>query len=244
VRVFGRFIAGFLFLLFFFVFLFLSTVRFGLMNSSFLFFSLESNQVYNVLPARMAKALLNDNHLSQEEKNTYSQIVASVSATQMKEMIEPNVVQILRFLNGESQDITVRISAKQLSLPGKDLTGSLQTLSKERREIAQQLQGVGETMLVVILGIFLLLLLLLFFAGRGVLLTAGILTILLALAARIALWVVATNTPLLEPPQLLLVLMANSVLADIVLTWFIFGGLCIVFYIILGNKRFVHHKEK
>src|SRR5688572_18795190 len=120
------------------------------MNASFLFFSLQSNNVYDTLPTRMSKALLNDNHLSQEEKKAYSVVVASVSASQMQEMIEPNVLQVLSFLNGESQDINVRISAKQLSLPGKDLTGSLQTLTKERREIAQQLQGVGRTMFVLI----------------------------------------------------------------------------------------------
>lgn len=214
------------------------------MNPSFLFFSLQSNNVYDTLPTRMSKALLNDNHLSQEEKKAYSVVVASVSAAQMQEMIEPNVLQVLSFLNGESHDINVRISAKQLSLPGKDLTGSLQTLTKERREIAQQLQGVGRTMFVLIVGIFLLLLLLLYFAGRVALLMAGILTLLFAFAARIALWVITTNTPALEPPQILLVLMANSLLADIVLTWIIFGGICIVFWIILGNKRFVHHEEK
>jgi len=82
----------------------LGTLRFEILNSSFIFSSLERNNIYEKIPPEFAKSIPNDPNISKDERGNYAKIVADVPAAQIKNVFERNLSSILNFFDGKSKD--------------------------------------------------------------------------------------------------------------------------------------------
>lgn len=236
---FVKVVASFFFLLLFFVFLIIGTLRFEILNQGFVLGSLQRNGVYALLPEKLAKALPNDPNLPREEKGDYAKIVSAISPQKLQKVIEQNLGSVFNFLNGSSQDINISLSGSDLGISGAgnikwSLTKNMPKGSLDRIQI---FSGLGSKLLLALIVITVLMFLLLLVADRGVLLVAGVLTLLLGGVGKIYLSIITANTPMKEPAQVLLVLASSSIFADIALSWLIFGVVLILVWFLLKKKN-------
>jgi len=234
-RGFGRFLAGFFFVLFFLPFLLLGTVKFAILNTSFIFGSLKTHHVYQNLPSAFAKSLSNDPNLSPDEKVTYAQIVSSIPPAKVQILIEKNLSNIIAFLNGEKKDMQIRLAASDLHIPGNDINWSLSSSPGANGFIV--IYGISTKILLVWVGLLVLLVLLFFASGNAVLLAAGLITLLISIVGKVFLFVIVQNTPMREPAQVLLVTLSNSILADITSMWIVVGIVLLFLWWILRRKN-------
>lgn len=233
----GKVIAIIFFVFFFLITLVLATVRFEVLNSSFVFSSFERNRVYEKLPAEIAKSLPNDPNLGKDEGESIARSVSSVTPTLTKNLIEKNLMSIIDFLNGKNDNFSISISPKDLNLTeGVTLTFSTNDFPKERAGFLQIAHGIGNKILLIILISLVILISLYKFTGRVVLLIVGIFTLILSIIAKLFLLTIILNTPSKEPAQVLLLLLSSSIFSDIVWSWIIVGILFLVFWVFIRRK--------
>ena len=231
---FGRFLAGFFFVIIFLPFLLLGTVKFALLNTSFLFGSFQRHHVYQQLPSAFAKSLSNDPNLSADEKVTYARIISSISPDKIQSLIENNLSSGIAFLNGEEKDIHISIAASDLHIPGKDINWSLS--SSPGASGFAPIYDISTKILLVWVALLVVLMLLFWASGRMVLLPTGIVSLLLGGVGGLFLFVIVQNTPMREPAQVLLVTLSKSVLADIASIWIGLGIALLVVWWVLRKK--------
>lgn len=230
---FGKIAAGILFVFVFLLFLIVGTVRFELLNSWFVFSSLERNGVYERLPSELAKALPNDPQLNDEEKEAYAKIVAVIPPEKLQSLFEKNVSSVLNYLNGGSKDITISLSLSDVGIPlGEDITWSLsKTPPQDFRDRMAVVYGIGNMLFMVWVVLIALLLLLYRAVGKRILLITGIFIVLLGGVGRLFLWIVSSNTHISpEPSQVFLALLSISILPDIAISWLFVGILLVMGY--------------
>lgn len=206
----------------FIVLILLVTIRFELLNKSFLFGSFEKHNVYAQLPALLANSLPNDPNLSKEEARGLAEFAGNISPQVIKPLIEDNLTQAINYLNGDSQDIIF-----SLSLPGVGFenTSSIRwALSeipdKNLQEKIKMLNGIGNTIIFAMVIILAILVGLFFLSGRKILLTGGALIITISLISKLFLMIIGKE--LIngrEPSQKLLGLLSSSLIFDITTTW-------------------------
>lgn len=239
-RVVGKIIAGFFFVLFFLLFLVVGTIRFELLNSGFLFSSLERNGVYAKLPSELSKSFPNVPSLPEEEKEAYSKIISSVSPVAFQKNLEDNFSSVFNFLNGESKDINIFLPASILGIPGtKDINWSLsKNLPKETVKSFQIAYGIGDKLLLIWMILIVALVLLFLVAKRTVLLISGIITLLLGGVGKFFSLVVSNTVPSKpEPANVLLGLLGSSILSDIFLSWLILGVIFMLVWLFLKKQN-------
>jgi len=236
VKRFGKIAAGVFFVVFFLLFLITGTLRFELLNSSFVFSSLERNGIYEKLPSELGRSLVNDPNLQEEEKEGYTKIISAIPPAKFKKLFETNISGVFDYLNGGADDITLSLSPSDLGIPfGGDINWSLsKTPPQEFRERVKVVYGIGNILLGVLVVLIVLLFLLFRVAGRAVLLITGILAVVLGGVGRLFLWVVSSNTPVnAEPSQVLLRLLSISILPDIAISWLFLGAVFIGVWVYL-----------
>lgn len=244
-KVFEKIILGIVFSLLCILLLLLATIRFELLNSSFLFWSFQRNNVYTKLPTVLAQSLPNDPHIKRDEQGDYANIVNSINPQTTQRIIESNLQQILNYINGKSDDITIRIFAKDFAiLDGSDIKWSLSQMQQHDAQTSENrfafIQGLGNKILLVLFIIFSILigLFLLYgrltnpkslLGGKKLVLITGILTCVLGIALRIFSFIIEKSLQQkLEPSQAILKLLASSLFPDISITWIILGGVLIL----------------
>lgn len=238
-------VASVLFLILFIPFLVISTLRFEILNQKFLFWSLDRNNVYSQLPQKLAESLTNDPKLSISEKKVYADIIKNISTRDIKTIVETNLASILGFINGESDDLLISISASSLGIKGKNINWSLKNdVSPGAILSIQKFSGIGSWLLVVIGVLFFILLFITLYAGKRTLLIGGIVSLFLGVVGKAFLLVVIANTPAREPSQILLLVSSTSILSDIVLSWMVLGGLLIISWILLKIVKRKSNKVK
>lgn len=175
-RTFKKVVSVFFFTLIFLLALIVGTLRFEVLNSSFVFSSFERNGVYEKLPSAFAKALPNDPNLSREEGAQFGQSMSAINPAAAKVVIEKNFSNVLDFLNGKAQDINISISPAELGIPeGATLSWSTNDASQERSGIFLIFYGIGNKLLIAFAVLLIILGFLYKLAGRAGLLTAGFL---------------------------------------------------------------------
>jgi hypothetical protein len=228
--------AGVLFSLLFIIFLLISTLRFEILNSSFVFSSFERGQVYQRLPKALAESLPNDPNLPEDEREDYSEIVSSIKPEGVKKVVEENLAQFIDFLNGKQKDINVSISSKDVAvLGGSDVKWSLsQHPEIQNSQGANMAYGVGNKLLLVWVLLLLILLGLIKLVGMRLLLVGGVVSILLGLFLKLFL-IVINSAPMgkAEPSQALLGLMVISILPDTSISWVTLGLILVISWIVL-----------
>jgi len=229
VKSFLEIIAELFFIIFLFIFIILGTLRFELLNPVFVFSSLERNHVYEKLPSQFAESITNDPNLSDEEKENYQKIIASISPLQAKDVSRKNLSGVLDFINGKSKDLRFYISASSLGfIQGKDIGWSMS--ENEGTKGLMVFYGIGNKILIGFIITAFILAAFYFALKKYIFLTAGIVLLLLGIVGKAFLLVIAANTPSIEPSQVLLLLLSNSVLSDIAISWIGIGILFIVIW--------------
>lgn len=253
-RLLGKISIGIIFTLLFLFFNLLGTIRFELLNSTFLFGSFQRNNVYATLPQVLAQSLPNDPNVPKAERGDYANIAKSIKPDTVKKIIETNFLQVLNYINGESDDIKISVSPKEIGIPGgASITWSLsQMQSKESGSKLDIAKGIGNKILLS-WSVVLSLLIGLFFlfgrltkpksllGGKTLLVIEGVIIIVIGIAARLFSLVMEKSMPqTLEPSQALIKLLASSLFPDIAVTWVICG----VLVIILGKVIAPHASKK
>ncbi len=225
----------------------LATIRFELLNKSFLFQTFEKHNVYKQLPILLASSLPNDPNLPEEEKIAYAEFVKNISPQVIKPLIEDNLTQIIDFLNGKSSDIVISFSLQGIGF--ENLSGIRWSLSqipdKDLREKIKMANGIGNA-LIIAGGIILAILTGLFFlygrlttpkkllGGKSILLSAG--TYILIAGAISKFSAMTIGKELIngkEPSQKILGLLVSSLLPEVTNTWLIIGGVLILLWLAL-----------
>lgn len=236
----GKIVAGFFFILFFLLLLVVGTFRFEVLNAEFVFSSLERNGIYTKLPSELAKALPNDPNMPKEEKGDYAKIVSSIPPSQIKNLLEKNLLSIFNFLNGSSKDVVFSIPASDLGVPGvENISWSLfKNSPKETVERLQVVYGIGNKLIFVCVVLIIVLILLFLVVGRSILLIIGILVLLLGGVGKFFLLIISSNTLLKpEPSQVLLGFLSSSILSDIAISWLILGAVFIMIWFFLKKQN-------
>ncbi len=250
-RILGKALTASLFTFLIIIFVILGTLRFGLLNKSFLFSSLDRNGVYEKLPKALAQSLPNDPNIKNEdERREFAKIANSVSPHLAKRIIETNFAPFLDFINGESKDIKILIPAKELGIEGAgDISWSLSQM--ENGESSSRFSGAYGLSSKILIAWFLILLILvgLFFlygrlmippallGGKTLLLTSGIFVIFIGIVGRFFSWLLETKMPIVEPAQALLKLLSLSLFPEIAISWIIFGAILLILFLICRSFR-------
>jgi hypothetical protein len=223
----------------FFILILLVTVRFELLNKSFLFENFEKHNVYAQLSTALIDSLSKNSSFSKKEKADYAEFIQNLSPQIIKPIIENNLVQILDFLNGKSRDIVISFSLQGIGF--QDASGFRWSLAeasdKNLRENISILYGISSTLTIAIAIILAILVAHFVFFGKSIFLSGGIGTIIISLIGKYYLTIVGKE--LIDAPvflQKLLGLMFSSLFFDIVTTWLVMGGLLILFWLGLHIK--------
>lgn len=221
-------------------FILLATIRFEILNKSFLFSVFEKHKVYEQLPKLLASSFPNDPNLSKEEGMDYADFVKNISPQVLKPLVENNFGQVIDFLNGESKDIIISISLSGVGF--QDSSGIRWSLSelpdKNLQERIRALNGIGNTLIIATVVILVILIGIFFVYGKSILLSGGL--YILALGTIGKLFIMVVGKELLngkEPSQKLLGLLSTSLFPDITTTWLIVGGLLILLWLGMKVKK-------
>lgn len=233
-RILGKVFIGIVSASLFVILILLATIKFELLDKSFLFGSFEKHNVYKQLPAALADSLQNDPNLSEEEGMAYAEFVKNISPQEIKRLIESNLTQVLDFLNGQSKDVVI-----SFSLPGvgfENASGIRWSLTqlpdKNLQEKIKSLNGIGNTLIIVGVVILIVLAGLIFLSGRVILLSSGIFLTISSLIIKLILLIIGNElTNGQEPSQKILGLLSSSLFSDITTTWLIAGGTLILFWL-------------
>lgn len=223
----------------------LITIRFELLNKSFLFGSFEKHNVYAQLPPLLASSLSNDIILSGEEKIGYAEFIKNISPQVIKPVIEDNLSQVIDYLNGQSKNIVLSFSLNGIGF--QDVSGlrwSLaETTDKNLQERIGAFNGAGNTMIFA-MGIILVALVGLFFlSGRTILLSGGAYIAATSLISKI--FSTSIDNELINnsgTSQKLFGLLSTSLFPDIITTWLLMGILLILLWIILRISAKIRRK--
>lgn len=225
----------------------LSTVRFELLNKSFLFEAFEKHDVYKQLPSLLATSLPNDPSLPEEVRVVFTDFVKNISPQVIKPLIEDNLTQAIDYLNGESKDIIISFSLNGIGF--ENASGFRWSLSelpdKDLREKIAIANGIGNTMITAG-GIMLVIFVALFFlygrlttpksllGGRSILLSAGIYIFVASIISKFSISTIGKELANgKEPSQKILGLLVTSLFSDIITTWLIIGGIIILLWLAL-----------
>jgi len=220
------------------------TLRFGLLNSGFVFGSLERNKIYEKIPKEFSKSLLHDPNIPEEERVVYSEIASSISKEAAQKLIETNVSSVINSLNGKESDVQIFISAEELGMPlANDIAWS-SSKNGSSFTTSSILYGIGDKLFVLFIVLCFILGVFFKFIGRVGVLSAGIVILVLGAIARLLLFVITKNTPALEPSQVLLILVSSSIFVDIVVSWIILGAILIFAWFIIRNKSSFFSQNK
>jgi hypothetical protein len=218
------------------VLMLLVTIKLELLNKSFLFGSFEKHNVYAQLPPLLASSLPNDPILSREEKVGYAEFIKNISPQVIKPLIEDNLSQAIDYLNGQSKNIVLSFSLNGIGFQDvSSLRWSLaETTDKNLQERIEALNGIGNTLTIVISIISAILVGLFFLSGRTMLLSGGVYIAVTSLISKI--FSATIDKELINGPgtsQKLLGLLSSSLFSDITTTWLLMGALLILLWIIL-----------
>ncbi len=241
-----RIFVGSLFTSLFILLVLFATIRLEILNKSFLFATFENHNIYTQLPSLLASSLLpNDHNLSEFAKNISPQVV--------KPLVEDNLSQIIDFLNGSSKNILISISLQGIGF--ENTTGIHWSLSdipdKNLQKRIQAVNGIGSTLIVACIIIFISLIVLFFiygrltkpkqlFGGKALFLSSGIYIVITSLGIKLFLMTITKD--LLngkETSQQMLGLLSNSLFADTTTTWLIIGTVLILFWSIVKLSIYV-----
>lgn len=230
----------------------IATIRFELLNKSFLLDSFEKHNVYKQLPILLASSLPNDPSLPEEEKIAYTEFVKNIPPQVIKPLIEDNLTQVIDFLNGRSKDMVISFSLQGIGF--QDASGIRWSLSqipdKDLQERIKAANGIGNA-LIIAGGIMLTILVGLFFlygrlstpkkllGGRSILLSAGVYILVISAICKFSITTVGKE--LIngkELSQKILGLLVASLSPDIITTWLIIGSVLILLWLALfiGTK--------
>lgn len=207
----------------------LITIKFELLNKSFLFGSFEKHNVYAQLPTLLADSLPKDQ--AEFAKNISPQIV--------KSLIEDNLTQVIDFANGDSKDIIISFSLQGLGFENASgIRWSIaQIPDKDLQEKIKSLNGAGNTLTIAI-GIILAILVGLFWlSGKTILLSGGVYIVATGLIGKFSL--ITIGKELIngqEISQKIMGLLSNSLFPDIINTWLIMGGVLILIWLAMKIK--------
>lgn len=238
---------GTLFALLVTVFILLITIRFEILNKSFLFGVFEKHNVYGQLPNLLVTSLPNDPNLTDEERLGYTEFAKNISPQVIKPLIEDNFGQVIDFLNGDSKDIVISFA---LNGVGFENVGSIrwsisQIPDKNTQEQIRSLNGIGNTLIIAWVTVFIVLVALFFLYGRlttpkswiggkTLLLSSGVSIFTMSVFTKIALIFIGKGlVEGKEPAQKLLALLSTSLFSEITITWLMIGGMLILLWLIM-----------
>lgn len=231
-----RIFVGSLSSLLFITLILLTTIRFEILNKSFLFGSFEKHNVYAQLPALLADSLPNDPNLSEEEGRELAEFVKNISPQVIKPLIDDNLTQAIDYLNGDSKDIVFSFSLQGIGFENASgIRWSLAQISdKNLREKITALNGIGNILIIAIFIILTILVGLFFLSGRGILLSGGAYIVTTSLISKFSLMTIGKELMNgQEISQKILGLLSASLFPDITNTWLLMGTLLILLWIIL-----------
>ncbi|MDP2638512.1 MAG: hypothetical protein Q8P26_05635 [Candidatus Levybacteria bacterium] len=244
---------GIIFIFFISILVIISTLKFEILNKSFLFGSFERHNIYSQLPNLLASSLPNDPNIPEDEKISYTDFAKNISPQIIKPLIEDNLKQIIDFANGQSKNIVISIAISGVGF--RDTSGIYWSLSelpdKNLQKNIQSMNGLGNV-LIFTFGITLLILTGLFFlygkmftpkdplGGRIMLLVSGIFIAAISVFIKIILMIIGKE--LLngaEPSQKLLGLLATSLFPEMTTTWLVVG----IVLILLWTGLYIKNKS-
>lgn len=225
-RILLRIVLGIVFIPLFILFVVLTSLKFQLLNYSFVVNSFDRNNVYEKVTG-LSRAIVEESH-GETEVNLTPQLA--------REIVETNLKGILDFANGQSEDI-------ELSLPGQEKTTLNRIAPNFPKQQLEYAQKIGDysligwvTSLVFVTAILYFLMLLgIKNKDKGTeiyLITFSVIFIILCIVLRFFLmqatseWVKGN-----EPSQHLLAMLASSILPEIVYTWIFIAGFLSIFAI-------------
>lgn len=232
----GKIFIGIISALLFIILILLATIRFELLNKTFLFGSFEKHNAYAQLPTLLASSIPNDPSFSGEEKIGYAEFIKNISPQVIKPLIEDNLTQVIDYLNGHSKNIALSFSLNGIGF--QDTSGLRWSLAevtdKNLQERIRAFNGVGNTMIFA-MGIILVALVgLSFLSGRTILLSGGVYIAATSLISKIFSTTIDKELMnSLGTSQKLLGLLSSSLLSDITNTWLLMGTLLILLWVIL-----------
>lgn len=243
----GKILIGSIFTSLLIALMLLITIRFELLNKSFIFTAFEQQKVYAQLPSLVADYLYNNADFSDQERFVYSEFAKKISPAMIKSITENNLTQFLNFLNGQSKNV-----ALSFSLPGlgfQDASGFSWSIAqipdKTFQENIKLLNGINNTFLAAILVVFaaLIVLFLLYgvlstpinlLEGKTLLISGGLFIVIVSLFCKIFL--VALGKELIASQvlsQKVFGLLSASLFPAITTTWLIMGGILVLLWVIL-----------
>lgn len=214
----------------------LITIRFELLNKSFLFGSFEKHNVYAQLPSLLANSIPNDPSFSEEEKLGYVEFIKNISPQVVKPLIEDNLTQVIDFLNGRSKDIVLSFSLQGIGFENASgLRWSLSQIpDKNLQEKIKMLNGIGNLFILAILIVLAILVGLFFLSGRRILFVSGTGIVIISLMSKLFLMMIGKELMNgREISQKILGLLSASLFSDITTTWLIMGGVLILLWLAL-----------
>lgn len=234
----------------FVVLVLLITIRFKVLNKSFLFNAFEKHNVYAKLPSLIADSLQNTSNLSEEEKAGYAEFIKNIPPKNIKPLAENNLTQIIDFLNGQSKDVAI-----SFTLPGvgfENASGINWKLSQmPDKNLQKKLMMLGETdNAIIIAGIAVLTVLagLIILFGRKIMLIDGIFVVTVGLLSKFIFIIIGGE--LINGQELIqkmLGLLFASLSPGITNTWIAAGGIMILLWLsmfILDICRKTQKREK
>lgn len=223
VKILLQVVLGIIFVPFFVLFLLSTTLKFQLLNYSFIVDSFDRNHVYDKVEG-FSKAV-----------RTESKGETDINLTPKlaKEIVETNLKEILSYANGKSADIL-------LSIPGEEKTPLSKLAPHFPKQQLVYIHRLGTYSLIAWIVSLILILVIAFFLNRIYLIIFSLVFIILGILARFFLIQMARDLVKgNEPSQHLLAMLASSILPEIVNTWiFIAAVLGIVAAFVLIFKKF------
>lgn len=238
-RIVGKIFIGIISTLLFITLVILATIRFEILNKSFLFGSFEKHNVYAKLPTLLATSLPNDPNFSKEEGIGLAEFAGNLSPQIIKPIIEDNLTQVIDYLNGQSRNVVISFSLNGIGF--ENASGIRWSLSqipdKNLREQIKIANEIGNLLIIAILIVLGILLTLLVFSGKGIFLSGGIFIVIISLISKLFLLAIGTQLSNgREPSQKLLGLLSSTLFSDITTTWLVAGGLLVLLWIGLHTK--------
>lgn len=218
----------------------LTTIRFEILNKSFLFGSFEKHNVYAKLPFLLADSIPNDPNLSKEEKIGYAEFVRNISPQIAKPLIEDNLTQVIDFLNGQSKDIIISFSLNGIGFENTSgIRWSLAEIpDKNLQEKIRESNGIGNLLIIAGLIVLAILTSLFFLSGKAILLSGGVYIIIISLISKYLLMTIGKELMNgRELSQKLLGLLSASLFSDITTTWLVMGVMLILLWLTLHIRN-------
>lgn len=241
----GKIFLGIIFTFLLIIFVLLATIKFELLNKSFLFAAFEKHNTYAQLSPLIADYLQNTSNFSDEEKTAYAEFVKNIPPQDVKSLIENNLSQAIDFLNGQSQNIIL-----SFSLPGvgfENASGIHWSLSqlpdKNLREKINSLDETGNILIIAGVVVLTILIGIIILYGRGILLTGGIFVVIVSLIGKLTFIIIGNDLMnKQELGQKMLGLLSSSLSPDITTSWLIVGGTLILLWFIFHISTKKHEK--